>query len=106
MNFFRIKKTLFNHSEGADYSRDLLQSVILEDLPSQIIIAAAKKKVLYENFSRLDFCNWGSIMASSMQEEIATQCFYIAYLMNIEKMGYNAELPFSTYNEQGSFEAE
>lgn len=45
--------------------------------------------------SDLDFAQYGKLFSSVFQEEIAYQCYYIAYLKN-RKVGCNSYLKFST----------
>ncbi len=50
------------------------------------------------DLSSYEYIKFGKLMSSVMQEEIAFQCFYMAYLKNPSNMKTNSELPFETYN--------
>ena len=93
---FYKRPAFLNERETRDISQDLVCTVTSPQLPSYLIMKGIKKKRNLNNYSRLDFCNLGSVLAASMQDEISTQCYYIAYLMNVDKMGFKYCIKYSS----------
>lgn len=57
-----------------------------------------KMKIWTKSYSTLDLIHWGNIFSNALQEEISFQCYYIAHLMDPEKIKTNSDLEFSTYD--------
>jgi len=103
---FKLPLVPFNPAESADVSLNLVQSCIESSVTSALVSYNLNKKMLNQSHTRLDFINYGSIMSSALQEEIAFQCYYIAYLMDIDKMDTNSDLPFTIVNDKSIDEIE
>jgi len=56
-----------------------------------------KNRIYSEKNDVLDYVQYGKLMSSALQEEIAFHCYYMAYLKDHENLKTNAESDFDTF---------
>jgi hypothetical protein len=56
-----------------------------------------KNKIYSDVGDMLDYIQYGKLMASNLQEEIAFHSYYIAHLKDHKNVKTNADLQFDTY---------
>ncbi len=57
-----------------------------------------ENKLRQESSDTIDYIQYGKLMASALQEEIAYQCFYMAHLKDHKNIHTNSDLQFETFS--------
>jgi len=73
-----------------------LKSVKSKTYTNDILGWELVNKLQSEKFDLLDYLEFGKLMSGALQEEIAFQCYYMAYLKDPENMKTNADMNFDT----------
>jgi hypothetical protein len=74
-----------------DKSSLYLQSVKNPKYANHILDWDLKNKINADIFEVLDYIQYGKLMNSVLQDEIAYQCFYMAHLKDHRQIGANSE---------------
>lgn len=98
-------RVLFQYDSIFDFpSRNDKVTSYLKDTKSKLythnILDSDLKKNIYTNniLHTLDYVQYGRVMASTLQEELAFQCYYMAHLKDHKNIRTNADLQFETYD--------
>ncbi len=84
----------YNEMIWADRSLAYLYSVKTPEYANHILDWDLQNKINSENFEVLDYLQFGKMMSSVFQDEIAYQCYYLAHLKDHQNIGANSKMPF------------